>query len=160
MIHSDLGSILLPVTADVGSVAGLSISRASSDETFYRATVTAGTNPSYTQVVSLSGTGRYAAPERPLSFRSKHLNASRMDCLCTGPRHSMGLPYMPTLTPLAPPQLIGIYASPISRAWGSWIVQCFTTTIPRRAERFGHVQGCPRWHLPQGIQLSTGSCMA
>ena len=25
------------------------------------------------------------------------------------PRHSMGLPYMPTLTPLAPPQLIGIY---------------------------------------------------
>ena len=25
----------------------------------------------------------------------------------------MGLPYMPTLTPMAPPQLIGIYGSPM-----------------------------------------------
>ena len=27
----------------------------------------------------------------------------------------MGLPYMPTLAPLAPPQLIGIYTNPMER---------------------------------------------
>ena len=33
------------------------------------------------------------------------------------PRHSMYMEYMPTLTPLAPPQLIGIY---VAVPWSVW----------------------------------------
>ena len=48
--------------------------------------------------------------------------------------HSMGLPYMPTLTPLAPPLAVSrqSYGSPMGRVWVIKVTQCVFSTGPRQ----------------------------
>ena len=47
------------------------------------------------------------------------------------------MPYMPTLTPLAPPQLIGIYGSPMERLDRVLQVPCGSRNVLRLHPRLG-----------------------